>query len=49
VLFGEQWTTEPGPAAQLAAGLVLVAIGVWLLTRQTAGALARAQGAEPAL
>jgi drug/metabolite transporter (DMT)-like permease len=49
VLFGEEWTTDPGPAAQLAAGLVLVAIGVWLLTRQTAGALARAQGAEPAL
>ncbi len=41
VLFGESWPTELVPAAQLAAGLVLVGVGVWLLTRSSADAYAR--------
>lgn len=41
VLFGEDWPTDPGAAAQLTAGLVLVGIGVWLLARTTARSLAR--------
>lgn len=41
VLFGEAWPTDPGAAAQLTVGLVLVGIGVWLLTHTTARSLAR--------
>jgi uncharacterized membrane protein len=41
VLFGEEWPTQPGAAAQLTVGLVLVGIGVWLLTHTTARSLAR--------
>lgn len=41
VLFGEDWPTDPGAAAQLTIGLVLVGIGVWLLTHTTARSLAR--------
>ena len=49
LLFGEQWPTDPGPAAQLAVGLVLVAWGVWLLTRQAARVLDRGSRPEPVL
>lgn len=41
VLFGEEWPTDPGAAAQLTIGLVLVGIGVWLLTHTTQRSLAR--------
>ncbi|HSJ73501.1 MAG TPA: DMT family transporter [Miltoncostaeaceae bacterium] len=41
VLFGEDWPTEPGRAAQLTVGLILVGIGVYLLTHTTARSLAR--------
>lgn len=47
VLFGEEWPTDPGVAAQLTVGLALVGVGVWLLTHTTARALERARGGEP--
>lgn len=52
VLFAERWPDDAGAALQLVAGLALVALGVWLLARATAPALARARAgaaaAEPA-
>ena len=41
VLFGEEWPTDPGAAAQLTVGLVFVGVGVWLLTHTTARSLER--------
>jgi uncharacterized membrane protein len=43
VLFGEDWPTDAGAAAQLTIGLVLVGVGVWLLTHTTTRSLARAR------
>jgi uncharacterized membrane protein len=45
VLFGEDWPTQPGRAAQLTVGLVLVGVGVWLLTHTTTRSLERAREA----
>lgn len=42
LLFGERWPTRPGDALTLAAGVVLVAVGVWVLSRASAGVLASA-------
>jgi uncharacterized membrane protein len=46
ILFGEEWPTDPAVAAQLAVGLVLVGVGVWLLTHTTARALERVREGE---
>jgi drug/metabolite transporter (DMT)-like permease len=46
VLFGEEWPTDPGVAAQLTVGLVFVGVGVWLLTHTTARSLERVREGE---
>lgn len=40
LLFAERWPTDPGDATTLALGVLLVAVGVWVLSRSSARVLA---------